>query len=81
MASIYGKVSIWKNDYRDNEKAPLFRGTIQDDDRNVIAEISLWKSDGTNPKAPVLSGYIKPPYKKDAAKSNKVSTTDATAFC
>jgi hypothetical protein len=81
MTAIYGKISLWKNEYRDNEKAPLFRGTIQDDDRNVIAEISLWKSDGTNPKAPVLTGTIKPPYKKGETSTKKPVTTDADAFC
>jgi len=69
MNDLSGKVSLWKNEYAaSNENAPVLRGTIQDDDGNTIAEISLWRNSTDNPKAPTLKGTIKPPYKKDGGK-------------
>jgi hypothetical protein len=70
MANLFGKVSLWKNDFAaGNEKSPVLRGSIQDEDGNVIADIALWANNSDNSKAPTLKGTIKPPYKKDGGSA------------
>lgn len=71
MTNVFGKVALWKNDTAGNEKAPVLRGRIEDEDGNVIADIALWANDSSNAKAPALKGSIKPPYKKDDAPAKK----------
>ena len=57
-----GQVSIWKNDKATSDKAPVLRGTVvahRDIAEGEEVEISLWKNDNVNERAPVLKGKIK----------------------
>ena len=58
--------SIWKNDEKQNDKHPDFKGSLVVD--GVEYWVSAWKrKEGANPKAPALTFKIKP---KDEAKQN-----------
>jgi uncharacterized protein (DUF736 family) len=52
---------IFKNNKKENEKHPDYRGTINVDGREL--EISLWVKDGKAGK--FFSGKIKEPYQKN----------------
>ena len=54
-------VVIFKNNKKENEKHPDYRGTINVDGREL--EISLWIKDGKAGK--FFSGKIKEPYQKN----------------
>ena len=46
------EVALWKNDNRESERHPHFKG--QATINGVGYWASAWKSDGTNPKAPIV---------------------------
>ncbi len=39
-------------------KNPLYRGTVQDEDRKELGNVALWKNESSNEKAPVLKGKL-----------------------
>ena len=58
--------SIWKNDDKQNDKHPDFKGSLVVE--GVEYWVSAWKrKEGANPKAPALTFKIKP---KDEAKQS-----------
>jgi uncharacterized protein (DUF736 family) len=59
---------IFKNNKKENEKHPDYRGTINVDGREL--EISLWIKDGKAGK--FFSGKIKEPFKKMENTSDKI---------
>ena len=64
-----GKVAIWKHlNQSNNLSAPILKGTIyahRDIREGEEIEVSLWKFDSANPKAPVLTGEIQDKYVKE----------------
>jgi uncharacterized protein (DUF736 family) len=52
---------IFKNNKKENEKHPDYRGTLNVDGKEL--EISLWIKEGKNGK--FFSGKIQEPYKKE----------------
>lgn len=51
--------SIWKNDKKQSDKHPDFRGTLNVD--GVEYWVSAWKrKEGANPKAPALTFAVQP---------------------
>ncbi len=62
--------SIWKNDEKETDKHPDFKGSL--DVNGVQYWVSAWKrKEGASPKAPALSFSIKP---KDEPKRDPIST-------
>jgi uncharacterized protein (DUF736 family) len=59
---------IFKNNKKENEKHPDYRGTINVDGREL--EISLWVKDGKAGK--FFSGKIQEPFKKMENTSDKI---------
>jgi uncharacterized protein (DUF736 family) len=59
---------IFKNNKKENEKHPDYRGTINVDGREL--EISLWIKDGKTGK--FFSGKIQEPFKKIENTSDKI---------
>ena len=70
---------IFKNNKKENEKHPDYRGTINVDGREL--EISLWIKDGKAGK--FFSGKIKEPYQKNLANledmENKLKEMENTS--
>jgi hypothetical protein len=70
---------IFKNNKKENEKHPDYRGTINVDGREL--EISLWIKDGKAGK--FFSGKIKEPYQKNLANledmKNKLKEMENTS--
>jgi uncharacterized protein (DUF736 family) len=60
---------IFKNNKKENEKHPDYRGTINVDGREL--EISLWIKEGKAGK--FFSGKISEPYKKMENTSDKIA--------
>jgi uncharacterized protein (DUF736 family) len=60
---------IFKNNKKENEKHPDYRGTINVDGREL--EISLWVKEGKAGK--FFSGKISEPYKKMENTSDKIA--------
>ena len=69
-----GKVAIWKHlNQSNNLSAPILKGTIyahRDIREGEEIEVSLWKFDSANPKAPVLTGKIQDKFVKDQQTSS-----------
>ena len=65
---------IFKNNKKENEKHPDYRGTINIDGREL--EISLWIKEGKAGK--FFSGKIKEPFKKMENFSDKVNKKNET---
>ena len=49
--------AIWKNDKRETDKHPHFTGSINVDGTDYW--LKGWKSDGSNPRAPLVSFSVK----------------------
>lgn len=55
-----GRISLWPNDRKDNDRAPDLRGIYTDESGNEW-EVSLWENARPEGNQPVLSGTIKEP--------------------
>jgi len=62
------KVIIFKNNKREKDTHPEYKGTINVEGKDY--EISLWVKEGKNGK--FFSGTIKEPYKKTEAKNDDI---------
>lgn len=51
------KGALWKNDKRETDKHPHYTGSINVEGKEYW--LSAWKTDGSNPKAPLVNIAIK----------------------
>lgn len=51
-----GSISLWKNDRHESNKDPVLKGTVEIGDRKI--NVSIWKNQSDNPKAPTLKGSL-----------------------
>ncbi len=64
--------SIWKNDEKETDKHPDFKGSL--DVNGVQYWVSAWKrKEGGSPKAPALSFSIKPKDEKPKARNDDMN--------
>jgi len=64
-ADELGAISLWKNDGRNSDSQPLIRGKVTMRNGTEM-DVALWKTKSDNPRAPVMTGKLKEPWKKDA---------------
>ena len=63
--------AFWKNDKRETDKHPHYTGSLNVEGKDYW--VSAWKSDGSNPKAPLVSFSIKA---KDAVQAKNTPAPD-----
>jgi len=70
------RFAIWKNDNKDKETSPDYKGTAEDNKGNQYW-VSSWRArEDANPNAPVLSGYLNLKPKENAAPAKKEESED-----
>ena len=68
-----GSWNLFRNNRKENEKQPDYRGTITLEDGTAL-ELSAWLKEGKNGK--FFSGTVREPYQKPAESAPPPATAD-----
>ena len=74
-----GKVALWKNDKKGNDKAPAAKGHFFAH-RAIAAgekiELALWRNESDHPQAPMMTGKISDPQQDKEAPVEDFEDSD-----